>query len=244
MAERRMFTKKITDSDAFLDMPTSTQNLYFHYNMAADDDGFVNSPKQIQRKCRATDDDATLLVAKSFVIQFESGIIVIKHWKMHNYIQSDRYHPTDYTDEKSLLYLQPNKTYSFEKPNKKISCIQNVYIGKDRLGKVRLDKVRLGKVRLDKTKLEKYKIFKISFQTKNIKNYFNNKNVNNLFIDFLTLRIKLKAINSDLAIKCLVNKLNNYSDEEKITMINNSIVNSWKDVFPIKSSKPKSKWDK
>ena len=94
MAERRMFTKKIIDSDAFLDMPLSTQALYFHLGMRADDEGFINSPKKIQRMIGATDDDMKLLLAKRFIIAFESGVVVIKHWKMHNYIQADRFKPT------------------------------------------------------------------------------------------------------------------------------------------------------
>lgn len=95
MAEKRMFTKKITESDAFLDMPLSTQALYFHLNMAADDEGFVNNSKKIQRMIGASDDDLKLLIAKNFIIPFETGVIVIKHWKMHNYIQSDRFHHTE-----------------------------------------------------------------------------------------------------------------------------------------------------
>ena len=89
MATRRMFSQSITDSDAFLDMPLSTQALYFHLSMKADDDGFVNSPKRIQRNIGASDDDLKILIAKRFILVFESGIIVIKHWKIHNYIQSD-----------------------------------------------------------------------------------------------------------------------------------------------------------
>ena len=80
MAEKRMFTQKIIDSDAFLDMPLSTQALYFHLNMRADDDGFVNNPKRIQRTIGASDDDLKLLVVKRFVIGFDNGVIVIKHW--------------------------------------------------------------------------------------------------------------------------------------------------------------------
>lgn len=140
MAERRMFTKKITESDAFLDMPSSTQCLYFHLNMSADDDGFVNNPKRIQRLVGATDDDFKLLVAKSFVILFDSGIIVIKHWKMHNYIQSDRYKPTDYIEEKSMLGLKKNKSYTLSEIEMDTKCIQDVSVGKDRLGKDSIDK--------------------------------------------------------------------------------------------------------
>ena len=88
MAERRMFSKTIIDSDAFLDMPLSTQSLYFHLSMRADDDGFINNPKKIQRMIGCADDDLKLLIAKNFIIPFESGIVVIKHWKIHNYIRN------------------------------------------------------------------------------------------------------------------------------------------------------------
>ena len=94
MAERRMFAKTIIDSDAFLDMPLSTQALYFHLSMRADDDGFINNPRKIQRMIGASGDDLKLLLAKSFLIPFDSGIVVIKHWRIHNYIQKDRYKGT------------------------------------------------------------------------------------------------------------------------------------------------------
>ena len=140
MAERRMFTKKITESDAFLDMPSSTQMLYFHFSMNADDDGFVNNPKKIQKMCGASDDDFKLLIAKSFIILFDSGIIVIKHWKMHNYIQADRYRPTDYVEEKSMLGIKSNKAYTLDVSKMDTECIHNGYIGKDSIGKVSIDK--------------------------------------------------------------------------------------------------------
>lgn len=140
MAERRMFTKRITESDSFLDMPSSTQMLYFHFSMNADDDGFVNNPKKIQKMCGASDDDFKLLIAKSFIILFDSGIIVIKHWKMHNYIQADRYRPTDYVEEKSMLGIKSNKAYTLDVSKMDTECIQNGYIGKDSIGKVSKDK--------------------------------------------------------------------------------------------------------
>ena len=118
MAERRMFAKTIIDSDAFLDMPLSAQSLYFHLAMRADDDGFINNPKKIQRMVGASDDDCKLLIAKRFIITFESGVIVIKHWRMHNYIQKDRYKPTLYKDEMSRLTLKENNSYT--------ECIQDV----------------------------------------------------------------------------------------------------------------------
>ena len=112
MAERRMFAKTIIDSDAFVDMPLSTQALYFHLSMRADDDGFINNPKKIQRMIGASDDDLKLLILKRFIIPFDSGIVVIKHWKIHNYIRNDRYKPTVYTSEKALITSKENGAYT------------------------------------------------------------------------------------------------------------------------------------
>lgn len=108
MAERRMFAKTIIDSDLFLDMPQSTQLLYFHLSMRADDDGFINNPKSIMRNVKCNEDDLKLLAAKQFIIPFENGVVVIKHWRIHNYIKSDRYKPTSYQNEKDQLSLENN----------------------------------------------------------------------------------------------------------------------------------------
>ena len=133
-----MFAKTIIDSDAFLDMPLTTQALYFHLSMRADDDGFINNPRKIQRTIGATGDDLKLLIAKKFIIPFESGIVVIKHWKIHNYIQNDRYKPTVYEEEKALLRQKSNKAYTLD-----TQCIHDGYsletqdrIGKDSIGKI------------------------------------------------------------------------------------------------------------
>ena len=112
MAERRMFAKTIIDSDMFLDMPLSTQSLYFHLSMRADDDGFINNPKKIQRMIGASDDDLRVLVMKRFILPFDSGVVVIKHWRMHNYIRNDRYKETVYQEEKSQLLLKENGAYT------------------------------------------------------------------------------------------------------------------------------------
>ena len=144
MAERRMFAKTIIDSDAFLDMPLSTQALYFHLSMRADDDGFINNPKKIQRMVGASDDDLKLLVAKNFIIPFDSGVVVIKHWKIHNYIQKDRYKETVYKEEKAVLQIKSNNAYTLD-----TKCIQDVSkmdtqvrLGKDSIGKVSKDKTK------------------------------------------------------------------------------------------------------
>ena len=123
-----MFAKTIIDSDAFLDMPLSSQALYFHLAMRADDDGFVNSPKKISRALGVSDDDIKILLAKKFVLSFDSGVIVIKHWRIHNYIQKDRYKTTVYHDEMSQLAIHQNNGYTMD-----TQCIHNVDTGKVRL---------------------------------------------------------------------------------------------------------------
>jgi hypothetical protein len=137
MSERRMFAKTIIDSDAFIEMPETARLLYYDLAMRADDDGFINSPKKIQRMIGARDEDLQLLIKKKFLIAFESGVVVIKHWKIHNYIPKDRYKPTVYKDEMAQLEVKENNAYSLY-----TDCIQNVYkldtqvrLGKDRLGK-------------------------------------------------------------------------------------------------------------
>ena len=135
-----MFAKTIIDSDAFIDMPLSTQALYFHLSMRADDDGFINNPKKIMRMIGASDDDFKVLCVKKFIIPFDSGIVVIKHWKIHNYIQKDRYKATVYSEEKSRLGVKENGAYT--------ECIHDGYkldtqvsIGKVSLGKSRVVEV-------------------------------------------------------------------------------------------------------
>lgn len=145
MAERRMFAKTIIDSDAFLDMPLSAQALYFHLSMRADDDGFINNPKKIQRTVGCGDDDAKLLVAKRFIIPFESGVVVIKHWKIHNYIRNDRYKPTVYTKEKAMLVSKENGVYT-EADTIGIPSV-NQMDTQDRLGKESIVKDSIGEVR-------------------------------------------------------------------------------------------------
>ena len=128
MAERRMFAKSIIDSDAFLDMPISSQCLYFHFGIRADDDGFVNNPKKIVKIINANEDDMRILLAKQFIITFENGIIVLNHWRIHNYIQKDRYKPSIFHKQKSLLILDENNVYTMD-----TNCIPVVYTDKDRL---------------------------------------------------------------------------------------------------------------
>ena len=135
MAEKRMFAKSIIDSDQFLDMPTTAQLLYFHLCMRGDDDGFINNPKSIMHNVRCTEDDMRILIAKKYVIPFESGIVVIKHWKIHNYIQKDRYRPSNFEEKQQILIDEKTKEYKLD-----TECIQLVYIDKNSIDKNSIDK--------------------------------------------------------------------------------------------------------
>ena len=170
-----MFAKTIIDSDAFLDMPLSTQALYFHLAMRADDEGFVNNPKKIQRMIGASEDDLKLLFAKKFVIPFESGVVVIKHWRIHNYIRADRLIRTVYKEERDLLSVKENGAYTLAGTCQSLDRQVTVKCQSDdgqvtdncqssdrqvtvkcphRLGKDRLGKESIGKDRVGEDKVE------------------------------------------------------------------------------------------
>jgi hypothetical protein len=145
VAEKRMFSKQIIDSDAFLEMPLSAQALYFHLSMRADDDGFVDNPRKIQRMVNASGDDLKLLTAKRYILTFDSGVIVIKHWRIHNTLRADRYKETVYLEEKSMLEVKENKAYT--EKNKLIEY--GIPNGNQMEPQYRLDKIRLDKDRED-----------------------------------------------------------------------------------------------
>ena len=140
MAERRMFAKTIIDSDAFLDMPVTARLLYYDLSMRADDDGFVNSPKKIMRMVGASQDDLTILALRKFIIGFDNGVLVIKHWRIHNYIRKDTYNETPYKEQKSQLELDENNAYrlaSTDSPLLVDGPSTQDRLGKDRVGKER-----------------------------------------------------------------------------------------------------------
>lgn len=175
MAERRMFAKTIVLSDAFLDMPLSARCLYFTLGMLADDDGFINSPRSIMRQCGASDDDMRILLARKFVLAFESGIIVIKHWRINNYLQKDRYNETKYLDEKKQLEIDKNGSYH------KTMYTQDVYtqdrLGKDSIGKYIEDMAPLEPVPLNDgtdwlPTLNEYEEYKRLYASVNVANEF------------------------------------------------------------------------
>jgi hypothetical protein len=145
MAQRRMFSLKIVDTDAFLDMPPSSQLLYFQLSMRADDEGFVGNPRRIMRMIGSGDDDLKILLVKRFILAFDSGVVVIKHWFIHNYIQKDRCSETTYLEEKKSLSLKANKAYTEIDKNKRIENVSRMdtqyRLGKDSIGKDSKDKI-------------------------------------------------------------------------------------------------------
>ena len=150
MAKKRMFNVDIVGSDAFLDLPHTAQALYFQLGMRADDDGFVGNPKTIQRIAGTKASDLELLIKKRFLLQFPSGVVVIKHWKINNDIKKDRYSPTVYTDEFQMLSTKENKAYTERnanvstldtEPGQNVSTLDTQYsIDKDRLDKNSIEK--------------------------------------------------------------------------------------------------------
>ena len=247
MAERRMFAKTIIDSDAFLEMPLSTQALYFHLSMRADDDGFLNNAKKVMRMIGANQNDLDLLLVKNFVIKFEDGICVIKHWRIHNYIQTDRYHETMYKDNKNLLNIDENKAYTLKNTGKKLEgnriieviepmdteCIQDV---SKMDTQVRLE---LGKDSIEKKKEKKKKT---SGLDEIINNYTSNLELKETLQDFLKMRKAQKKVMTDRALKTLLKKLDTLAtnDEEKIERLEESICNCWLTVYPKKDSSNKN----
>lgn len=172
MAEKRMFTGKITESDAFLDMPLTSQCLYFHLCMYADDEGFVKNPKRIQRMIGATDDDLRVLIGKNFLIIYETGVIVIKHWKMHNAIRKDRIHDSEYIEEKSMLYIKENGAYTLD-PAQGVPLLSTKCLTDD--GQVTAEcqpNVGIDKIRLDKDSIDNNNIVELTHQ---IIDYLNQK---------------------------------------------------------------------
>jgi hypothetical protein len=149
--QRRMLSSQIVCSDAFLDMPQTTQLLYFQLVMQGDDDGFVGSPKRVMKMIGANDDDFKILVAKRFLLTFESGVVVIKHWLIHNTIRLDRYHPTQYQEEKNGLFLKENKAYT------EVETIGSHLVAK-RLPEAKLSKVNLIESNLIKDKTTSTKV--------------------------------------------------------------------------------------
>lgn len=145
MAQKRMFDKTITNADEFIEMPISSQVLYFHLSMNADDDGFINNWKGIMRMIGTKEDDLKVLIAKQFIIPFDSGVIVIKHWRINNFLRKDRHVNTKFQKELSMLDTNDSQEYVW---------LTN---GQPSIDKKRIDKNRLYNMGFTKPTLEEVK---------------------------------------------------------------------------------------
>lgn len=234
MAERRMFTQKIVDSDAFLDMPLSTQALYFHLNMRADDDGFINNPKKIQRMIGCCDDDLKLLIAKRFIIAFETGVVVIKHWRMHNLLRKDRYNPTQYQEEMTRLMLKDNGSYTESLPvlDNVATTWQpndNQMATQDSIGKESIGKLSIEEDREEKKSKETF----VSL----IESYTTDPLLVSALKDYVEMRKKMKGYTTH-ALKLNLNALSKLSNDDatKVAIVEQSIEHSWKSFYPLKEN--------
>lgn len=229
MANRRMFSLDVVDTDIFLDLPISSQALYFHLGMRADDDGFVSSPKRVTAMIGANQDDLKLLIVKGFVIALEGGVVVIRHWKQNNYIQSDRHKDTVYQNQMAALTVN-NGIYEVD-----TQCIQTV-------SKVdtqdSIDKNSKGKGSKGKDNIK---------ASKHTKAYFpNDESLNQAFVDYLEMRKQIKKPMTERAVELAIKKLEELSalpfsdsmdNDLAIQILNQSVMNSWQGLFPLKEQK-------
>ena len=174
MAKRRMMSMQIVDSDAFLDMPSSAQNLYFHLLARADDEGFSNNYKKIMRIVKAAEDDLKILMAKNFIIIFETGVLVIKHWLIHNTMRKDRITPTSHTEERQQIFIKENGSYTLKNNvvnQMSTNCQPNVGLDKISIDKISIEELEDKSSLFVETNPEITKSQKIDFES--ITDYWN-----------------------------------------------------------------------
>ena len=203
MAEKRMFSKSVVLSDAFLDMPMSARCLYFTLSMFGDDDGFVNSPKAIMRQCGASEDDFKILFAKKFILPFDSGVIVIKHWRLNNYLRSDRYTPTKYLEEKAMLKVEANGVYSMKTQEEISAAVKEVQLPAPATGE----------------KKKEERVFEESYQK--IKKIYE-KNRDYLF-DRGVLKTENVILNDNSLYNMFVDRVNEYGFNTVEAVVNKSV---------------------
>ena len=228
MAERRMFAKSIVLSDAFLDMPMSARCLYFTLGMFADDDGFVNSPKSIMRQVGASLDDMNVLITKKFVLTFDDGVVVIKHWRINNYLRSDRYKETTYLDEKKLLQIEDNGSYSMA-DNPVVD--QRYTIGIPSIGKDSIDKDSIGENSIEED-IEPPRRRGGVFQ----RFAGDDVELSKALKEFNEFRNKKKKPMTDEAKERLCKKLEGFPRYQWIAILHQSIDQGWTDIYPIKET--------
>jgi hypothetical protein len=211
MAQRRMFSPEIVNSDAFLEMPPSTQALYFQLGMKADDDGFVN-PKMVMRIMGSTEDELKVLIAKRFVLQFENGVVVLKHWRVNNLVRKDWYKPTIYTEQKAMLYVKPNGIYTLDKTQGVPLLTEN----RQQFVNEPLTQVRLGKNRL------------YNKQEFIIPDWIDKK----VWADWENYRRAIKKKLTQASVNLQIKLLEAHKKDYK-AIIERSIQNGWTGLFPL-----------
>lgn len=233
MAKRRMFSLDIIDTDLFLEMPQSSRLLYYELCMRADDDGFVSSPKKIQKMVGCNEDDFKVLISKKFLIPFDTGVVVIRHWKIHNYIQKDRYKETIYLDEKSQLHQEKNGMYT--------KCIQDGYTGKARLeqGEVSLGEAEEGTENIEIAEITKCYEENIGLLTpataELLFDYLKDMNK-----DLIIQAIKIASINNKRSCKYIQGILNDWSKKGIKTVLD---VETEQEKFKNKTNKKESNFE-
>lgn len=241
MARRRMFSLDVVDTDNFLDMPSSTQALYFHLGMRADDDGFVSSPKRITKTVNCSEDDLKLLILKKYLIPFDSGVVVISDWKINNELKKDRYKPTIHLSEFEKIQIQKNKSYSLITSNVDKARFQNVSkmdtqdsIGKDSIGKDSIDK-ETGEVQKKKAPEETI--------NSTINSYTDNPELKQALIDFIEMRKRMKKPPTVKALKLCLKKLDNLAIDDfiKIKIVNQSVIRCWMEFFELRNNESYTK---
>lgn len=226
MAQRRMTSLEVTGTDAFLDMPQSSQLLYFHLNSLADDDGFVANPKSVMRNCGSQADDLKLLLAKKFVIAFEDGVCVIKHWRINNFIRKDIYRETKYLDLKGTLFIRKNGAYTLTDDNRAIP-VPKGHFNVDVVNETLTNRQpRIGKIRKGKDIEESCP-------------FWLNKEA---WKDWETHRREKKKPLTPLSTKKQLKMLENYK-KDHVEIIETSIRNGWTGLFPPKGEQPKFRSD-
>lgn len=224
MAEKRMFSKKIIDTDWFMDMPASTQNLYFHLSMRADDDGFVASPRRIIKLVGASEDDFKLLLVKKFVIAFDSGVCVITDWRINNYLRNDRYTETIYQEEKKMLQQDTNGKYELGIPSgiPLVSTDNSISNSKSNSNYNSRNEINGVIDSIDKEEL------RTEIQ------------------EFVKMRTKIKKPLTAYALELVLKELNKITPntEEQVKIVQQSIKNGWQGVFPLKEEKKQDSFEK
>ncbi len=249
MARKRMFDMEIIDTDLFLEMPIGAQNLYFHLGMRADDDGFVSNPRKIQKLIGSNEDDLKILIAKQFIIPFETGIIVIRHWKLNNYLRKDRYTPTIYTQEKALLQEDSNGVYNLGIPSGIPNDNQMTTNGIHSIEENSIEKNSIEEKRKEKKESKKESFDKL------IDNYTCNEELKYELKNHLAVRKAKKGAMTNRAIELSLKKLDeltysvpvNEMEEEKIKIVQQSIERGWISFFELQKNNNNKKkndgWD-